>query len=197
VLSTMTPLGERARGGVWATTALAYVVGSILGGSAMGFCLGLVGKALQLSPSVPLGLFVLLVAALADLRVKQRQGTIALSPRRQVDDNSIHRMKGWAYGFWFGLQLGAGAFTRIRHYMLFAVGALIVLDGRPAMGLVVGAMFGLARSAPIVSVARVRTIRDIARIDQTAELSERVLTAWYPPVIAAFSATWLIAFLVR
>ncbi len=47
MLASITPLGERGRGQRWWLTVTAHVVGSVLGGAAIGAAMGLIGMAIE------------------------------------------------------------------------------------------------------------------------------------------------------
>src|SRR4051794_41961317 len=55
MLGSITPLGERGRGSRWGITVSAYVIGSALGGAALGAALGWIGSPLALSSAGRLG----------------------------------------------------------------------------------------------------------------------------------------------
>jgi hypothetical protein len=171
MLSSISPLGERARASRWWVTTTAYVVGSLLGGLTLGGLFGLLGSVipadLRSSPWA-LGLAALmLVAGLAlDLRV----GGLELpSWRRQVDEQWLTRYRGWVYGVGFGAQLGFGLVTIITSSTTYAVVVLATLSGSPAAGLLIGGVFGLVRALPSVLMARVRDRAALHRIFGTVE----------------------------
>lgn len=157
MLSSITPLGERARGNRWGTTASAYGLGSIAGGLAMGCALGGLGLLLVPLPGAArlgvAGGLALSGAALDLARSRVRLPGV----RRQVDHAWLQRYRGWVYGVGFGAQLGVGVVTIVSSAAVYAAFALALVAGSPAGGAVVGAAFGLARSAPLWTVRRIRT----------------------------------------
>jgi len=64
MLTSITPLGERGRASRWAVTVTAYVIGSGVGGLAVGFLGGAVGALLPLEQR-PYGVVAVAVLALA------------------------------------------------------------------------------------------------------------------------------------
>jgi len=48
MLGSITPLGERGRGSRWGVTVSAYLMGSAVGGAALGAMLGWIGSPLDL-----------------------------------------------------------------------------------------------------------------------------------------------------
>jgi hypothetical protein len=166
MLGSITPLGERGRGSRWGLTVSAYVLGSTIGGAAMGTMLGAVGApvASQLRPEIRLlllGLFLLVGLAL-DLRlVGARLPTI----HRQVDENWRVRYRGWVWGLGFGLQLGLGVITIVTTSTVYATWFAAVSSGGWVGGLAIGLAFGLARALPVFAVAGVRRPDQVLRID--------------------------------
>ena len=150
MLTSISPLGERARGNRWEVTVGAYLLGSLLGGAAVGGALGLLGD-LLLRPLPVAGAVVCLAAAAADV------GGLLPHGRRQVDDAWLTRYRGWVYGFGFGTQLGVGVVTIVTSAATYAVLALCLLSGDGRAGLAIGATFGLARALPILLLHRATT----------------------------------------
>jgi hypothetical protein len=172
MLSSISPLGERARASRWWVTTTAYVIGSLVGGLAVGGLFGLLGASLpeswRASPwALGLAGALLLVGLALDLRV----GGLALpSWRRQVDEQWLTRYRGWVYGVGFGAQLGFGLVTIITSSTTYAVVLLALLSGSPAAGLLLGGVFGLVRALPSVLMAGVRDRAELHRIFSTVEM---------------------------
>ena len=186
MLSSISPLGEQARASRWWVTTAAYVLGSLVGGLALGALFGALGAVLPQSwRSSPwaLGLAgtLLLVGLALDLRV----GGLELpSWRRQVDEQWLTRYRGWVYGVGFGAQLGFGLVTIITSSTTYAVALLALLAGSPATGLLIGGVFGLVRALPSVLMAGVRDRTGLHRIfsrverwTRTADVIARVALA--------------------
>src|SRR5690606_40940656 len=142
MLSSIHPLGERARHNRWTITATAFVVGAALAGATVGGLLGLVGSFL---PGGPWRLFasvaIVVAAGAADLA-----GVAPPGPKRQVNEDWIGSFRGWVYGGAFGAQLGAGVSTFVVTWGVWAVGALSLLSGGWRTGALIGLVFGLSRS---------------------------------------------------
>lgn len=171
MLSSISPLGERARASRWWVTTTAYVIGSLVGGLALGGLSGVLGSVLPdtwRSSTWALGLaaLLLLVGLALDLRVG---GHELPSWRRQVDEQWLTRYRGWVYGVGFGAQLGFGLVTIITSSTTYAVVLLALLSGYPAAGLLVGGVFGLVRALPSVLMAGVRDRAALHRIFGTVE----------------------------
>jgi hypothetical protein len=148
MLSSINPLGERARGQrFWVTTAF-YVLGSILGGLSLGALGGLLGSTL------PPGRWRL-VAAMSVVgvgAVLELMDKVPPSLHRQVDENWLSRYRGWVYGLGFGAQLGFGLATIVTSVSVFTTAAITVLSGSWSTGALLGGVFGLMRASPIVAV---------------------------------------------
>lgn len=181
MLTSINPLGERARGNRWLVTALFYVVGSTVGGAA-------VAAAVAASGSVTAGLFgarnllelassgtgstwaaSALVAGLCALAALADATAVPTVIRRQVDEEWLTRYRGWVYGTGFGLQLGAAVTTTVTTAAVYLMLALSLLDGSPTTGAAVGACFGATRAVPVLATAGIRTAGSLrtvhARID--------------------------------
>jgi hypothetical protein len=184
MLTSISPLGERARGNRWATTAAAYVVGSLLGGLTIGAVLGTAGSWTHASPLVAAG--VCAVAAVADLT--GRLPTL----HRQVDEDWLTRSRGWVYGLGYGFQLGLGAVTIATSAATYAALALCLLSGSPVAGAAIGGCFGLVRALPLLQLRGAETperLRSVAaRLEQLASPASRATTA----VLAAAAAALLV-----
>ncbi len=159
MLSSITPLGERGRSGRWSVTVTAYVLGSALGGAAVGAMLGALGWLLPLEVAGVGTAALVLVAVAAALAVLVELGVLPRLPslHRQVDEDWLHRYRGWVYGFGFGAQLGAGVVTIVTSPTVYLTGALAVLTGVPLRGAAVGVTFGLVRALPVLVARRVTT----------------------------------------
>ena len=162
MLTSISPLGERARGNSFGLTAAAYAAGSLLGGIAIGAALGAAGAPLveELDDWVP---FVALATAAVVGALLDGAGRLP-TLRRQVDERWLGTYRGWVYGFGFGLQLGLGVVTIVTASATYVALLAALLTGSPPAGAVVGATFGIARALPLLVTARVRTPTDLGRL---------------------------------
>ena len=176
MLTSISPLGERARGNRWSLTVLWLGVGAVGGGAAVGAVLGALGRASTAGLDSRSQLLVLAGACAAaaawDLSGRRFPG------RRQVNEDWLVAYRSWVYGTGFGLQLGAGVATVVNTALvpLFMLAAL--LAGEVTAGLAMGAAFGAARAASLVLGHRVRTPDDLRRLhrrlDRHADRVRRV-----------------------
>jgi len=149
MLSSIHPLGERARGNRWAVTVSAFTVGSTASGAVIGALLGLVGSTMR--PREDLALLV--VGSLAVIGGGlDLLGVRVPGPSRQVNERWIGSLRGTVYGFGFGAQLGAGIATFVVTWGVWVVYAAELLAAAPFRGAVIGAVFGLGRAvAPLAA----------------------------------------------
>lgn len=186
MLTSITPLGERGRGNRWAVTTTAYAAGCLLGGATTGAVLGAVGAALPDLPVLPLAALVCLLAVAIDLAPVR-----VPSGRRQVDEDWLSRYRGWVYGVGYGYQLGLGVVTVVTSAATYALLALAVLTQSATAGLLLGAVFGLARAVPALLLRRATSpghLRHLAaQLERQAPLAGRATAG----VLAAGAAVLL------
>ncbi|SDP54435.1 Cytochrome C biogenesis protein transmembrane region [Pedococcus dokdonensis] len=165
MLSSISPLGERARNSRWWLTTTAYLLGSLAGGLAVGGLAALLGS---LVPDEARGSRWTLVAVAAllviGLVVDLRNQRSVPSWRRQVDEQWLTRYRGWVYGVGFGAQLGFGLVTIITSTTTYAAVLLAALSGQVGAGLAIGATFGLVRALPSLLMAGVTDRDDLHRV---------------------------------
>jgi MFS family permease len=159
MLTSIHPLGERARHNRWGLTVAAFVVAAIGTGAVLGAVLGWMGSLLPGGTwRWPVAAGAVAGAGIADLLRVRPPG-----PRRQVNEDWIGTYRGWVYGGGFGAQLGAGFVTYVVTWGVWAVLALMILVGDPLGGALIGVAFGLGRSVfPLAA----------GRIDRPSRLTE-------------------------
>ncbi len=166
MLASIHPLGERARQSRWSLTVAAHVTGAAAGGVAIGAVAGTVGWALhQVAPWD--GTAAALAAAglgLAGAAFDLAPALRLPSPRRQVNEDWLTRYRGWAYGLGFGFQLGLGVATIVTTGLVYVVVTLAALTASPAVGALVGLVFGAARGATVLLPARVERPEQLRRL---------------------------------
>jgi sulfite exporter TauE/SafE len=77
------------------------------------------------------------------------------SPHRQVNEDWLDSFRGWVYGAGFGFQLGLAVVTIITSGAVHVMLAAAALTASPALGAVVGGVFGLARGLTVLTMAGV------------------------------------------
>jgi hypothetical protein len=169
MLAGITLLGERSRDHYWLLTAMAFVVGSVVGGAGIGGAAGTAGSMLglgQVSPGLRAAALVVLgmLGGAADLGIR---GLQVRSWRRQVDASWMTRYRGWFYGAGFGLQLGAGVTTIVTASATYIWLAAALLSGGPMSGALVGAAYGTVRGLSILPAGRVSRPHDLVTLAET------------------------------
>lgn len=149
MLSSIHPLGERARNNRWEVTVGSFTIASTLTGLLVGACLAWLGSTTL--DSVDPGLLLLgtailaVVAGLLDFaRVRPP------SPDRQVNEAWIGHYRGWVYGGAFGAELGTGVVTFVVTWGVFATFGAEFLSASPWQGALIGAVFGFGRSIALL-----------------------------------------------
>jgi hypothetical protein len=145
MLSSIHPLGERARQNRWGITVTAMALGSVFAGSAIGAVLGGLGAVIVPFAGDTTGLLVMGAAALA-AGVADLMRIAVPGPRRQVDETWIGPYRGWVYGGAFGTQLGAGVATYVVTWGVYATFAAELVAGSAFAGAIIGAVFGAGRA---------------------------------------------------
>ena len=157
MLSSISPLGERARNSRWWLTTTAYLVGSLAGGLALGGLAGAVGQVVPTAVRTSRwSLGVLAVLCFVGLVLDLRGGHAVPSWRRQVDERWLTAYRGWVYGLGFGVQLGFGLVTIITSTSTYAVVLLAALSDQVGAGLAIGGTFGVVRAVPSLLMAGVQ-----------------------------------------
>jgi sulfite exporter TauE/SafE len=170
MLASINPLGERARNQKYVITVVSYIVGSTIAGALLGAALGLVGAPVAVA-AVALAV-VGALAAVGILSDARRLGLRVPGPRRQVDENWLVTYRGWVYGSGFGAQLGFAFVTIVTASATWVAFACALLSGSALAGLLIGAIFGLARALPILAGSRIGS--DPAALRRVVRRLERV-----------------------
>ncbi|MET1000383.1 MAG: hypothetical protein ABWZ15_01115 [Acidimicrobiia bacterium] len=152
MLSTVTPVAERARGHRFWVTAVWFVLGAIAGGATLGVvaaALAAMVGALSLSTGVSatLGGIVVGVALASDV---QLGGFRIPGNTRQVDENWLSAYRPWVYGIGFGWQIGVGVATYIMTAAVYAMVLLAALSANPLLAFALMTSFGLARGLAVL-----------------------------------------------
>ena len=189
MLTSISPLGERARGNRFWLTAAAYAAGSIAGGAAIGAALGGLGSLADVpAPAADAVLAAVAVVGVA-LDVTGRLPTI----RRQVDERWVADYRGWVYGAGFGWQIGVGLATYIMTAAVYLLLVMAALTASPLAALALGALFGLVRGLALLLGAGITSPERLTSF-------HRRFAAWAEPVrltvvgvqlVVAVAALWV------
>ena len=161
MLTSISPLGERARNNRWGVTVGTYVVASTAAAVAVGAAVGAAGSLLPLSATAR---GALLAGALAAAVVCDAGGFPLPTVHRQVNEDWLRRYRGWVYGAGFGAQLGVGVATIVTSATVYAALAGELLSGSSVAGAAIGAAFGFARALPLPVGGRARSFADLASL---------------------------------
>lgn len=158
MLSSIHPLGERARNASWRRTVLAHVVGATFGGAIVGIAAGAVGWVVRSSVDDRTALLILSgAAALAAIHEFGWPARRLPSWHRQVNEDWLTTYRDWVYGAGYGVQLGLGVVTFITSSATYLFLLVAALTGSPLLGGVVGAVYGFGRGASVLSTRRITT----------------------------------------
>ena len=175
MLTSITPLGERGRGNRFWLTRSWLVVGHVAGGLLLGAGLATVSAvvgAVGLRPDDATALVIIAVAAV--VAVAGDLAGITVPGARQVDERWLTAYRGWVYGLGFGVQLGFGLVTVVNTLLL----GVVLLSGAvlaPSSALLLGGLYGLTRGVGASLNGRVRTVRDLRRLHEHLDRSERAV----------------------
>jgi len=163
MLSTITPLSERARGHSYRSTAAWFILGSTVGGATLGAVMALGAAAVDSwqPAATTLGLLALgaaLVAATSDSRVA---GVALPIHRRQVNERWLDHYRQWVYGAGFGWQIGSGVSTYITSSAVYLMIVLGALTAAPGVALAAGTGFGLVRGLAVLMTRHLEDPADL------------------------------------
>jgi hypothetical protein len=156
MLASITPLGERGRRTSWRLTASMHVLGSLLGGAAVGALTGLLGYVALSGVALHARLAVLGAAIVTGIGLELGRERLP-GPRRQVDERWLDRYRGWVYGLGYGAQLGTGLVTVIVSSAVYIVPLAALLSADPLAGTLIGGVAGALRGLTVLSAVRVTT----------------------------------------
>lgn len=148
MLASLTPVAERARGSSWRVTVTAFGIGAVIAGASGGALLGAAGSLLPGGGwRAPLVVTALCAALAIDSTSLRRRLPLT---RRQVNEDWMHRYRGWVYGVGFGAQLGVGFITLVACAAIYATFAIELLSGSVLTGAAIGAVFGSTKAATLM-----------------------------------------------
>ena len=197
MLSTITPVAERAKGHRYGATCAWFIGGATVGGLALGALAAALAAAMGAAgPSPVVAGGAALAAALVVLVSDRGRARVRIPVHyRQVNERWLDAYRPWVYGAGFGFQIGCGLATYITTAAVYLVVVLTALTGDPAVALAVGAGFGLVRGLAVTLTRRVTTPsallelhRRVARLLPWAERTVAAAVGVSAVVLAV--ATW-------
>src|SRR5918996_4059421 len=190
---TITPVVNGGRGARWAKVIALHVVGATASAALLGAALGAAGAALG-APWGMLGAAVVVTVAGA-YGLRELVGLPVPIPelRRQVPEWWRSAFSPGTAGALYGVGLGFGFATHLRHGTLTAVAAASVAWGDPAIAAVVMGTFGLARSAAVAAAWVAAGDRDVDALTEALERlalrpGARILNGVSLAAVAVFGA---------
>ena len=157
MLSTITPIGERAKGHRYAGTVAWFVLGATVGGLLLGALaagIAAVVAAAHLSATARTGV-ALGAVAVAVISDSGLAGVRIPVHMRQVNERWLDAYRPWVYGAGFGVQIGCGLATYITTATVYLAVVLAGLTGDPLAALAVGAVFGAVRGTAVTLTSRI------------------------------------------
>ena len=156
MVETITPVVHGGRKGRWAGDVALHVAGATLSAGAFGAVLGAAGAVLE-APWGRGGLLVV-VAASGVYLLREAEAVSVPIPqlRRQVPEWWRTFFTAPVASFLYGAGLGIGFVTFLRHGTLVAVAAAAAAAGKPGLGALLVAPFGIARGLSVLATARIR-----------------------------------------
>jgi hypothetical protein len=152
MLSTITPVSERAKGNSYRSTATWFIVGSGAGGATLGAVMALAAlgvRALHPTPTA-LGIAALVAALIAGGSDAGVTGLRLPIHRRQVNERWLDQYRSWVYGGGFGWQIGTGLATYITTAAVYLMVVLAALTASPVAAMAIGTGFGLLRGLAVL-----------------------------------------------
>jgi hypothetical protein len=196
MLTSINPLGERARGTRWARTMTWYVTGSVAGGALVGAAAGALGYGIEqlASPSRTAVAVIIAIGCSVALLLELGVGGLRIPTiRRQVNEDWLAVYRGWVYGLGFGLQLGAGVVTVVTTASIYAMILLEACTGSVAIGAGVGAVFGLTRAVPLLGMRRVNEPGELRSVLQRQQAFAPAADGVARVIVATVAAGALVA----
>jgi hypothetical protein len=169
MVETITPVVHGGRRSRWAVAVILHTLGAVASAATLGAALGTTGILLG-APWGPAGPLLLATVA-AGYVAGELLGIRVPVPaaRRQVPEWWRWTLPlPWA-ALLYGLGLGTGFLTHLRHGTLVAVGIAALASGDPLVSAVVVGAFGLARAVPLVAMVGATTDNGVAAVARRLE----------------------------
>jgi hypothetical protein len=133
---------------------VAYAIRATLGGGLVGELIAWEGDSLLgLGTAAELGVVLITVALVVTAAALEWNGRISPLPERraQVPRHWLLWGSRTSTAGAFGLMIGAGVFTHLKHAVVYAVAALILLAPSVWLGVLLGAIYGFTRGGILVA----------------------------------------------
>src|SRR5918992_2481483 len=164
MVETITPVVHGGRRGKWGASVVLHTVGAGLGAAALGAALGAVGRVLG-APWGSAGLWLAAGVAVVYAGRELLGLPVPLPDRKEQVPEWWRTFFGPSTAaFLYGLGLGPGFLTYLRHGTLVAVAAVAMASGSPGIAALVVLPFGLARAVTVLAAAPGTTSRRMERV---------------------------------
>lgn len=197
MLSTITPIGERARSYRWGASAAWFIVGAVLGGATLAtgtalLAAGVGALDLSVETRVALAAVVTAVTLASDLNLG---GFRLPAHTRQVNETWLDQFRSWVYAGGFGWQIGVGLATYITTAAVYLMIALAALTASPAVAFAVVTGFGLVRGLAVLLGKGLTTPQKMMalhrRLEELLPTAQRAVVAVQALVLAvAAGVAW-------
>jgi MFS family permease len=195
MLSTITPLTERARGHRYGATVAWFVFGALAGGAALGvlaaaLALGVHAIGVPATAAYATAAALALIGLAADLGLA---GVRVPTHPRQVNETWLGRYRRWIYAAGFGVQIGSGLATYVMTAAVYLTIALAALTGSPALAFGVGVLFGAIRGLAVLAGHTATTperTRELHARLHAAEPASRHVAAAAQAAVAVAATGW-------
>src|SRR5918992_2916354 len=179
MVQTITPVVHGGRRSRWGTSIALHAIGAGVSAAAFGTALGAVGSFV----GAPWGREgTVLIAGIALLYAAGEAFGLPVpipDRRRQVPEWWRWTFSPHAAALLYGLGLGIGFLTYVRHGTLVAVSTVAIASGDPVVGATIMAVFGISRGLSVaVSWSGVSTERIQSVVDRLASLAD----SWVPRI---------------
>lgn len=197
MLSTITPLGERARSYRWGASAAWFIAGAVLGGATLAAGAAILAAgvaALDLSVEARVGIAAGLTAITlaSDLNLG---GFRLPAHTRQVNETWLDQFRSWVYAGGFGWQIGVGVATYITTAAVYLMVGLAALTASPLAAFAIVTGFGLVRGLAVLLGKGLTTPQKMMalhrRLEEALPAAQRFVVAVQALVLAiAAGAAW-------
>ncbi|HWC32098.1 MAG TPA: MauE/DoxX family redox-associated membrane protein [Actinomycetota bacterium] len=168
-MQTITPVVHGGRRSRWGASVAAHAVGATASSGALGAARGAAGRG-RGAPWGATGL--VLVTGLAVLYAAREASALPVPVpelRRQVPEWWRSSFSPPVASLLYGIGLGVGFATHLRHGTFVVVGAAALASGDPAVGAALLAPFGLARALTVATAMGSTTAERVARASERLE----------------------------
>ncbi len=171
MISSITPMAERAKGHRFGVTATWFTLGGLAGGMTLGAAMAAGAWLVSLGglgATVTATVFSVLALVTIASDLKLFGFSLPIHPR-QVNETWLQRLRPWAYASGFGWQIGSGFATYIMTGAVYLTVAAGVLTADPLLAFGLGAGFGTLRGLGVFVAVRAHGPAELRRLHATID----------------------------